>query len=210
MLLVTGISLITSCNDTQTYAEQKEYENGCINDFINGNCNLNKRPIKVISESDFKAKGETTDTASNEYVLFASTGVYMQIVDKGCGEALKDGEACEVLSRFTEYNINGDSLRLSNEDRLAYATVCDVMNVSRKSGTITGSFKSGLLYLAYGSSSVPGGWLIPLKYVKLGRPTSAEEKIARVKIIVPHDQGHAYATSGVYACFYDITYMRGI
>jgi hypothetical protein len=62
----------------------------------------------------------------------------------------------------------------------------------------------------YGSTQVPTGWLVPLTYINLGRPENENEKIARVKIIVPHNQGQAYATSNVYACFYDITYQRGL
>lgn len=211
LFAVVAISATTSCNDTQTYAEQKEYERGCINNFINGNCKINKRPVKVISEEEFKAKGEVTDTSTNEYVLFASTGIYMQIVNKGCGEILKNGESCDVLCRFTEYNINGDSLTLSNEGRFAYAATYDKMMVRRTSGTISASFDtSGLLAQATGSTAVPTGWLTPLSYVKLGRPTNADESVAHVKIVVPHDKGHAYATSKVYACFYDITFQKGL
>ena len=81
LTIMLGITLFTSCNNEETYAEQKERERGYINNFINGNCNINRRAIRVISESDFKAQGETTDTAKNEYVLFNSTGVYMQIVE---------------------------------------------------------------------------------------------------------------------------------
>ncbi len=210
LFVLTGIIAMTSCDDTETYAEQKEREYGYINNFVNGNSNINKRPITVISETDFKAKGEVTDTAKNEYVLFSSTGIYMQIVDKGCGEQLKDGESADVLCRFTEYNINGDSLQLTNNNIFQYATLCDKMKVIKSGSTISATFAYGLLCNAYGSTSVPSGWLVPLNYVKLGRQQSADDKLARVRIIIPHDQGHAYATSNVYACFYDITYERGL
>ncbi len=209
VVLTAIVAIFASCDDTQTYAEQKEYENSCISRFLAGNSNVNTRAIKVISEADFKAQGETTDTAKNEYVLFSSTGVYMQIIDKGCGEKLKNGESADVLCRFTEYNINGDSLQLSNRGSFLYSTWVDKMSVRNSSGTFSASFSEGLMYNCYSSASVPSGWLTPLTYINLGRPASADERIAHVRLIVPHGQGQAYATSSVYACYYDITYERG-
>ncbi len=57
---------------------------------------------------------------------------------------------------------------------------------------------------------VPGGWTIPLSYIKLGRPTSADEEIAKVRLIVPHSEGHAWAQNQVCAFYYEITYERGL
>ena len=199
MALVMVVTL-ASCSETETYAEQRERELSAISDFIN------KRGIKVISEEDFNAKGNVTDTASNEYVLFEKTGVYMQIRDKGCGEVLKNGEAADVLCRFMEYNINADSVQLRNTDKPFYG---DKMSVRNTSGTFTASFVYGYMWQRYSSSQVPGGWLVPLSYIKLGRPATEDEDIARVRLIVPHDQGTATASSNVYACYYEISYMRG-
>ena len=129
LTIMLGITLFTSCNNEETYAEQKERERGYINNFINGNCNINRRAIRVISESDFKAQGETTDTAKNEYVLFNSTGVYMQIVEKGTGELFKkldNGESADVLCRYTEYNINGDSLQSTNDNSFSTSTITEL------------------------------------------------------------------------------------
>lgn len=194
----------TACSNDETYADQKKKERNAINSYIS------KEKIKVISEDEFYAQDSTTDVSQNEFVLFESTGVYMQIVRKGCGEKLKDGENSAVLCRFTERNLLTDSLQLSN-DVISYASLVDKMNVTRSSGTYTASFVAGssVMYSAYGSTSVPKGWLVPLAYVNLGRPASDNDQIAKVRIIVPHTQGQQYATQSVYPCLYDITYQRG-
>lgn len=194
-----------SCDDTESYADQKKKERAAINSYIT------KNKIKVISESEFLAQDTTTDVSKNEYVLFDNTGVYMQIIRKGCGEKLKDGETATVLCRFTEWNLLTDSLQLTN-DILGLAAQVDKMSVKNTSGTFKASFVAGssVMNTMYGTTSVPSGWLVPLTYIKLGRPSNPDEEIAKVKLIVPHTQGHQYATSGVYPCLYEITYQRGL
>lgn len=203
MFLVAVV--MTSCNDVETYAEQRDAEHAAISKFIS------KNNIKVISEAEFLANDTTTDVSKNEFVLFENTGVYMQIVRRGCGELLKTGESADVLSRFKEYNVNGDSLQLTNET-LEFGYLVDKYNVKNTSGSFSASFKGNesLMYRAYGSASVPAGWLLPLSYIRLGRPAVDGDEIAKVKIIVPHDQGHQYASQGVYACYYELTYQRGL
>ena len=89
------------------------------------------------------------------------------------------------------------------------------MSVTNTSGTFTASFDptSSVMYQVYGRSSgstqVPNGWLSPLPYIKVGRPLSADDRIARVRIIVPSTEGTYAATMSVYPCLYDITYERG-
>ena len=61
----------------------------------------------------------------------------------------------------------------------------------------------------YGSTAVPSGWLVPFTYINVGRQTSENDEIAKVKLIVPHSQGQSNASSNVYPCFYVITYERG-
>lgn len=203
LLALVGAVVFTSCSDSETYADQKKKERSAINSYIA------KNGIKVISEDEF-FKDSLTDTTKNEFVLFESSGVYMQIIRKGCGEKIKDGENATVLCRFTERNLLTDSLQLSN-DIISYASLVDKMNVKRNSGTFTASFdaSSSVMYSVYGSTSVPSGWLVPLAYIKLGRPASENDQIAKVRIIVPHTQGQKYAVQGVYPCLYDITYERG-
>ena len=65
-----------------------------------------------------------------------------------------------------------------------------------------------LMYNQYGSTAVPTGWLIPLKYVKPFRTTSSEQ-VTRVRLIVPHGQGSSTASKYVYPCFYELTYNLG-
>lgn len=196
--------LAVACDDTETYAEQKDRERAAIQEYIRDSS------ITVINEEQFFAQDTTTNLERNEYVLLNRSGVYMQIVRKGCGERIKPGETTTVLCRFKEWNLLTDSLQLTN-DILQFAHIVDKMNVTNISGSFSASFVSGESVLAsfYGSTSVPSGWLVPLSYVKVGRPRTADEEIAKVRIIVPHTQGHQYASSGVYPCAYEITYERG-
>ena len=198
--------VISSCKQTETYAEQRQRELNAIQEYIK------KNKIKVIDEATFKAQGETTDTSKNEYVLFPSNGIYMQIISKGkgLGKKLGSGESASVLVRYQEWNINGDSLQSLNEGYSILANNVDKMTVKNTSGTFNATFVEGIMLTRYGSSSVPTGWLYPLSYINLVRINSAEAELAHVKVILPHDQGHSYAQTGVYACEYELTYERGI
>ena len=196
--------MVVSCNDTETYAEQRDRENSAISQFIRDSA------ITVINEDQFREQGYTTDLDDNQYVLMQSTGVYMQIVRDGCGEKIADGETATVLCRFTERNLLTDSIQLTNQIQ-AFSSIPEKMSVKNTSGTFTASFdtNSSLMYTFYTTASVPTGWLVPFNYIKVGRQTSADDEIAEVNLIVPSTQGHAYASSGVYPCFYTITYERG-
>lgn len=204
ILLFLGLSFLWSCNDTETYAERKAKERAAIGKYIADSA------VNVISEAKFKANGYKTDVSKNEFVLFESNGVYMQIVRQGCGEKLKDGETAYVLCRFTERNLLTDSVQLTN-DILYWSAIPDRMSVTNTSGTFTASFDTNMsvMYQAYGSASVPGGWLVPFTYIDLGRPETADQEIAKVRLIVPAAQGQTYAMQTVYPCLYDITYKRG-
>lgn len=184
--------MLASCKETETYADKKNRERDAINQFIAEN------GIRVISESQFKSQDSTTNVANNEYVLFENTGVYMQIVRKGTGEKLAHGKGSEMLVRFKEWNILGDSLQMSNCNQ-TYAYFPDVMTVYNSYGVFTGSFISGLMASAHGTY-VPPGWLVPFTYIKIGRQSSPDEEIAHVKLIVPSDQGHESASA--YVCPY--------
>ena len=99
LFLLTGALSWQSCSRYETYADQVESERNAISNYIT------KKNIKVISENEFVANGETTDTAKNEYVLFESSGVYMQIVHKGVGKKIEKGERMNVTCRFSERNL---------------------------------------------------------------------------------------------------------
>ena len=202
MFSLVALLLVSSCSHYETYAEQTEKERNAIREF------LNEKKINVISEATFKAQNYTTDVSKNEFVLFDNTGVYLQIVRKGCGSPIANGETTSVLCRFKEYNILTDSLILTNEVmKLSY--LVDKMNVTRTSDSFTASFVEGAMYTQYQSASVPAGWLVPLLYINVGRLEKEEDEIAKVNIIVPHSQGHQSAVTGVYPCYYEITYQKG-
>lgn len=198
-----GVFVLSSCSDTETYAEQKEKERDCINNYIAD------QGIKVISESQFLEQDTTTNLDNNEYVLFETTGVYMQIIRRGCGKMIQSGETTNVLCRFSEWNLMEDTLQATN-NVMYYSPTPDIMSVTNTSGTFSASFdaNSSVMYSYYGSTSVPSGWLVPLKYIKVGRVEKEGDEIAKVRLIVPHSQGQQYASANVYPCLYEITYER--
>lgn len=204
IMTLVAVMALAACNDSVTYADLKKKERNAINRYITSH------KIQKITEAEFEKKGFVTDTTKNEYVLFESTGVYMQIVRKGDGEKLKDGETATVLCRFKEYNIlEGDSaLQLTNITQ--YSWQVDKMSVKNTSGTFKASFISGesLMYSKYSKQAVPSGWLVPLTYINLGRIPKGEET-ALVRLIVPHTQGQSDATKNVYPCLYELSLERG-
>ncbi len=214
-LLAMGmLATLYACSDDETYAEQKERERKAIASFMSRNVSFTLEGdtytvgnINVISEAQFEAQDSTTNLEKNEYVYISSNGIYMQIVDKGAGSPLKSGEKANIYSRFIEYNIMGDSVQLSNR-YVAYSTIPDVFTCTNSYGTFTASFTSGLMYSSYGSS-VPSGWLYPLRYVNIGMPDDSHPSVAKVRLIVPHSEGQKYANSSVYPCFYELTYQKG-
>lgn len=204
IVALLAIMAFASCSDSVTYADQKKQERSAINRYIR-NQNIN-----WISEAKFKEQDCTTDTTKNEYVLFESTGVYMQIRCKGDGEKILPGKEATVLCRFKEYNLlEGDfALQLTNITQ--YTWKLDKMSVKNVSGTFTASFlkDESLMYSKYGSTAVPAGWLVPLSYVYLGRIMKGERK-AVVRLIVPHTQGQSDASQNVYPCMYELYLERG-
>jgi len=222
IIAFAAIFSFAACSDTETYKDQRDRELDSISSF------LRNENIKVISEEEFKSrfdKGVTlTDTAKNEYVLFNSNGIYMQVINQGCGDYIQKGETTDVLIRFYEYNlaqranISDESLTLTNNVPY-YSYLLDKMSVTNNSGTFQGSFdtSSSLMAQVYGQSSystgisgtVPSGWLIPFSWVKIGRPQSEDEQVAHVRILVPHSYGTTSASGNVQACLYDLTLQRG-
>ncbi len=210
----------TSCKDDETYADQKKKERDAINAFLGRDVKIKDDTgrticdvgvINAITEEQFKAQGNVTDLTRNEYVLFASSGVYMQIVREGVGDVMESGDQKRIICRFIEFNILGDSLQLTSEVPY-WHTNPDIMDVKNTSGTFSATFNTeintgGAMYSTYNSTSVPKGWLVPLTYVKVGRQSS-EEQIAKVRLIVPHSEGQTNATSAVYPCFYQITFQE--
>lgn len=219
LILICSLAMtlgFIACNKYETFAQKREKEDAAISKFLAGGTEMSKmfcngKPVSVISETDFEKRGYVTDTTKNEFVLFESTGVYMQIVRKGCGEVIKEGETTTVLCRFTEANLLNDSIKMTNQT-LATHYMYDKMTVNNSYGTFTGIFDStySLMAAMYQNTSVPGGWLVPFRFINVGRQTSPEDEIAKVNLVVPSSQGQSEASMNTYPCFYQITYQRGI
>ena len=200
-IIITFLSLLAimfySCDDYDTYAEQKAKEKAHINDFIADN------EIKVIDMETFEKNGFATDTAKNEFVLFKDKGVYMQIVRRGTGEPMADG-GIAVLARYLEYNIaDGDTISGN-----LFASTPDKFMCTRSGDTFSASFIQGYMLGIYGEI-VPGAWMLPLSYISLSRvPYPDGFQGAYVRLIVPHSQGTSTAIQYVYPTYYEIKYLR--
>lgn len=211
-ILLLCALLMTGCEDYETYADMKEKEQDAIERFIS------EQNIWVIDESTFYAQGQTTDVSKNQFVRFDRNGVYMQIIRKGCGDKLEENKNITLLCRFMEQNLLTNEILVRN-DKPAYLSTSssgtidvsiylDKMNVTRTGTTITASFTQGMMYQYHGSTTVPAGWLVPLNYVNVGYPQNDGDEISKVRLIVPHSQGTADASSSVVPCYYEITYQR--
>ena len=207
-VMIAFAAVLSSCNDYETYGDKKEKERNAIAKFISDSS------IVVISEDQFNQQNYTTNLTRNEFVKLDKSGVYMQIVRSGCGTMLQDGESTHLVCRFSEYDILDDTTAVCNNNAnlaiygKSVVSMPDIIQVTRSSGSYTASFESGVMYTVYGSASVPSGWLVPLSYIKVGRPQSPSDQSAKVRLIVPHSQGHATASSNVMPYYYEITYQR--
>ena len=205
-----AVVVLAGCEKYETYSDMKKKEQEAIEAFIS------QEGIQVIDQTTFEAQGNKTDLASNQFVKFTRNGVYMQIIREGCGTVLEENKTVNVLCRFMEKNIKtGDVVvrndvhaTLSSMGSIDVSQILDKMSVMRTGTTITASYISGMMYRYHGSASVPGGWLVPLNYVKIGRPENDGEETAKVRLIVPHSQGTADASSSVTPYYYEITYQR--
>ena len=202
-ILILLAVVLTSCNDYETYGDKKEKERNAIAKFIADSS------FTVITEEEFVKNGYKTDLERREFVKLDKSGVYMQIVRQGCGDNVKENETLTIDCRYTEYDIINDSTMTQNVT-VDFSSLPDRMTVTNSSGTFTATFISGCMSSIYGSTSVPAGWIVPLTYIKVGRPQTADETCSKVRLIVPHTQGHVYASSTVMPYFYTITYQREI
>lgn len=226
-VFVTAMALAAlifqSCNDGKTYAEYREDEIDAINAWIS------THDYDIISESEFYA--QDTMTAENQFVLFEESGVYMNIVEKGKGKSVLPDGSYSILSRYFEiamqnredmFNL-GDTLtgnmNLYNYTNYiansSWSLPMYMLHPEEYKVTINGESYSGaftesyIMNAVYESTSVPSGWLLPLRYIKPAR-TSSSTDVARVRLIVPHEEGTVnYASRFVYPCYYEITYNLG-
>lgn len=228
IIAIAALVTFAACDHNETYADQRNRELDSINAF------LRNENVKVIKESEFEQRFEArkagdktikltdTDPNNNEYVLFESNGIYMQVINDGCGNYIAKGKTQNVLCRYTEYclanraKICDDAITLTN-DVPRFAIYTDEMSVKNTSGTFEGSFvdtNHSLLAQTYNSSyygsvsaTVPSGWLIPFSWIKIGRLITADDELAHVRLLVPHTYGTTSASASVYACLYDIRFQ---
>lgn len=218
-LLLLGLG-VQSCNDGKTYGEQKAEEADAIKKFIA------QRNFNIISEEQFALQNNTTK--DNEYVFLKKTGVYMNVMQPGDGTAVLENGTYTILFRFVEIAVQknetygyqvGDTLAYNMHKYVdpSYYLQPDEAQITIAKNSISGTFASTAKLPAYHkkdtrnsifSTAVPSGWLIPLRYIKPQR-TDDSDKIARVRLIVPHSEGHLAATENVYACYYELTYNLG-
>ena len=201
-LMMALAVVVSSCNNYETYGDKKEKERNAIAKFISD------RQITVISEDQFNQQGHTTDVSKNEFVKFDKNGVYLQIVRLGCGDQLEDKGKATLVCRFSEYNLFADSIQGHN-NTVPFAASPDLMAISRNTSVYTAQFLSGVMMDLYGSS-VPAGWLVAMPYINIGHPTEANQDCSKICVIVPHTQGHSYASSNVIPYYYEITYEKEI
>lgn len=203
LLLMAIAALVTfeSCKDSETYADRKKKERATISNYIA------KNKIKVISESEFFAHDSMTNVDKNEWVLMKSTGVYMQIVRKGVGAKIKEGEIKNLLVRFDETDLATDSVVLSNR-WLYYSSLVDHMVIKNTSGSYFGVFIAGksTMQSRYRSTAVPNGWMVPFDFINIGRPKKDGDEIAKVKLIVPSSSGTQNAINSVKPYMYELTF----
>lgn len=228
IIAIAALVTFAACDHNETYADQRNRELDSINAF------LRNENVKVIKETEFEQRFEArkagdktikltdTDPSNNEYVLFESNGIYMQVINDGCGDYIAKGKTQNVLCRYTEYclanraKICDDAITLTN-DVPRFAIYTDEMSVKNTSGTFEGSFvdtNHSLLAQTYNSSyygsvsaTVPSGWLIPFSWIKIGRLITADDELAHVRLLVPHTYGTTSASASVYACLYDIRFQ---
>lgn len=192
-LLAIG-TVFQACDDSKTYAEMLDEEKDAVNTFIKDH------GITVISEEKFKANGYITDVTANEYVSFTSTGIYMQIVNKGVpGDTIRNNN--EIAVRFVETDVKTNDTTYFNvvlpgfENNPMYYTYPDVFRYVESGTTVAGVFLEGAMAGKTQSTDVPPGWLIALKYIT---------NYGHVKMIVPSKMGYQEANKQVNPFFYDL------
>jgi hypothetical protein len=195
LLLPLLALFFVACDDEVSYSDMKERETRAVKEFIRS------EGINVISFNDFIKNDSTTDVENNEYVIIDD--VYMQIVrnPKGVEGArqLSEGNN-DVMARFIEYNISEADTILGN---VFDSDNPDYMRVKLDHGSYSATFTNGYMAITYGSA-VPTGWLTPLPYIYF---TRRQSQTAKVRLIVPHTKGTSTASSYVYPCFYEITFI---
>lgn len=201
LVALATVSICLSCDDEETYADQKNREAKQIKEWISSH------DIDVISLSEFLKDtitdnpDEGPDFSRNEYVLFEDNGVYMQIVRRGNGRIIPPDSIWRLNARFIEcYVSTGDSMTTNR-----YQSDPDVIYLKRTGDNYTASFESGIMSYCYGNS-VPNAWIMTFPFIRPGFLNG--QSSAKVRLIVPHNQGTQQAATNVYPTFYEITISK--
>ncbi len=215
LLTIVGLAALglQSCNNGKTYAERMEEERDAIERYISEN------DIKVINEDQFEAQDSMT-LEENEYVLLDESGIYMHVDYRGDGtDVLGDG-SYNMIARYVEIMLQTrDDLSVTAGDTLmanmhvndpSFLVDGEYFKLSITGESYSASFTRSInddysMAGVYNTAAVPQGWLVPLRYLKPSR-TNRADRMARVKIIVPHSEGTSTAIQAVYPCFYEIAY----
>ena len=91
-----------SCKKTQTYAEMLEQEEESIQKFLESGGRYTAAIPSDISQ--IAASGNRDEISSSVPFYELPNGVYMQVIDKGNGRKIKEGE--RVIFRFLRINLN--------------------------------------------------------------------------------------------------------
>ena len=89
----------------------------------------------------------------------------MQIVRKGAGEKMKNGQQKRIICRYTEFNILRDSVQTTNNSAY-WQTNPDIMDVTDTYGTFTASFKTSVngggrcISITVRKRCLRGGWFL--------------------------------------------------
>ena len=219
LLILEFTAVFQSCDDDETYADKRKREEKQIQAFLSSGVEIKTYDqsetvisipgnIRVITEGQFYANDSTTDVSKNEYVKFGQTGVYMQILDKGTGKKLEEGDSERIIVRYTEIDLTTDSI-LTTNTLISTEMEPDIMSCSNNLGIYSGTFLQGRMMQAYQTAAVPSGWFAPFPFINFGRLNSETASLAHVRLIVPSSQGQPNASANVYPCFYDIKFQRG-
>ena len=189
------LAIFFACDNTKTYAEKLADEKKAIQKFISA------RDFKTITQEEFE---KDTITGEDTYVML-SDGIYLNIVSRGSEnveDTIQTGQ--NVVVRFTEYDIFAEEITPASNYKNPYEpgnSYPDMFRFEQVGTTLYGRFITGEMGIgshmvsAYSSTSVPAGWLLPLKYIRNG---------AHIRLVVPSKMGHLTAQQRVLPFFYDM------
>lgn len=209
--LLTAGSMFQACDDSKTYAEQLEDEKNAVERFIKDSA-IHVISVEEFERNDTVTKSKAKGDAYDEFVLFSSEGVYMQIVDRGNydendKDAYKFENGDNICTRYVETNVDTREVAAFNIPIEEYMDAGQLYaNPAVFRYVKTDTYSAGTFIEMdyawasfYSTTAVPQGWLMSLPYLRDN---------AHVRLIVPSKMGHSIANRYVTPYFYDITEFR--